>query len=53
MLTGSIFDVELSSNYSLNESILLGPIPYFHFCNKILYTWKLTIERTTMSDWDW
>ena len=37
MLTSSIIDAERISNYSLNEIILLVPIPYLHFITRILY----------------
>ena len=48
--TSSIIDAELSSNYSLNDSISLRPITCLHFCTKMLYIWKVIITENKMSD---
>ena len=51
MLTISIIDVEINSNSSLNLIISIGHIQCFYFVTRMLYIWKVIIEKTTMSDW--
>ena len=53
MLTSYIIDVERNYNSSLNIIILLGPIPLFHFVTRMLYTIKVIIEKTTISNCGW
>ena len=45
MLTSSISDILRNSNYSLNLIISLGPIPCLHFVTRIIYIWKVMIEK--------
>ena len=45
MLISSVIDVERNYNYLLNIITSLGPIPYFHFVTKMLYIWKVIIEK--------
>ena len=53
MVTSYIIDAERNFNSSFNVTILLGPIPCFHFVAKILYFWKVIIAKTAMSDCGW
>ena len=50
MLTSCIIDLDLGSDYSLNEFLSLGPIPCFHFCTIMLYIRKVIMAKNTMSD---
>ena len=50
ILTISIIDVEISSNFSLNLIISLGPTPHFHFVTRMLYTRKVIIANNRISD---
>ena len=45
MLTIYIIDAERVSNYSFNIIILIVNITCFHFITKILYIWRVIIEK--------
>ena len=50
MLISSIIEVERNSNSSLNINISIGPILCFHIYTRMLYTLKVIIAKTTISD---
>ena len=45
MLNSYIIAVEINYNSSLNLIISLVPIPCFRFVTRMLYTWKVIIEK--------
>ena len=50
MLITSKIEDEINYNSSLNVIVSIGPIPCFHFDNKMLNTRKVITAKTTMSD---